>query len=201
MDIVDPQEVLSFWLGELDAQGLAARERRERWFKAEAELDAEIRSRFLSTYEALAAGRLETWLDEPRSRLSAVIVLDQLARNMFRGTPRMFEADSRALAIASKSIELGDEASLRTQERTFLYMPFMHSEALSDQERCVELFAALRDELDEPARGLVENNHHFAVLHRDIIAEWGRFPHRNAVLGRVSTAAELAFLETPGSSF
>lgn len=194
-------EVLSFWFGELDEHGLAEPSTAARWFRVDPSFDEALRERFLDVYVAIAERGSRAWLDAPRGRLAAVIVLDQFARNMFRGTSGMFAADPLARSIASDAIERGDERELRVHERVFLYMPFMHSESLADQHRCVALFAALLDELEEPAKSRIARNHHYAVLHRDIVARWGRFPHRNAILGRDSTPEELAFLQQPNSSF
>ena len=137
----------------------------------------------------------------PRGRLAYVIVLDQLSRNMFRNSARAFEGDEQALEAAERGIELGHDRALRGDERVFLYMPFQHAESLAVQERGVALYRAFRDETHGALREHLTENVSFAERHRDIIAQWGRFPHRNAVLGRESSAEERDFLEQPGSSF
>lgn len=202
MDVLPgPEEVLSFWFGPLDPGGHADLAHRQRWWAKDPELDREITERFGALHAEVAAGRRESWLSSPRGRLAYVIVLDQLSRNMFRGTPRMFSSDAQALEAAKEGIRLGEDRTLPIDLRTFFYLPLMHSESLEDQERCVALFEALRNELTGEAKEMITFNLRFAVQHRDIVARFGRFPHRNAVLGRASTEEEQAFLEQPGSSF
>ncbi len=198
---MDAESVLTFWFGELDADGLATPQAAQRWWTKDAAFDAEVRERFGTVLSALLAGQHRDWLDTPRGRLAYVIVLDQFSRNIHRGSARAFEADALALEVARAGVERGDDQALRGHERVFLYMPFMHSEALADQERCVSLFRALCDSSSGAVRATAENNLDFAIQHRDIIARWGRFPHRNDVLGRPSSDAERAFLQQPGSSF
>ena len=135
-----PEEVLSFWFGPLDPGGHADVAHRQRWWTKNPELDREITERFGGVHEAIEAGRCKDWLASPRGRLAYVIVLDQLSRNMFRGTPRMFASDARALAVAKEGIALGEDRTLPMDLRTFFYLPLMHSEALEDQEQCVALF-------------------------------------------------------------
>jgi uncharacterized protein (DUF924 family) len=196
-----PQDVLAFWIGPLDAEGLAEPQRQRRWFEKNDAFDHECRSRFEAAWHAVMAGDLESWLDTPRGRLAYVIVLDQLARNMFRGTAKQFQGDVRALATAERGVEVGQDKLLMGDERAFLYMPFMHAESLAAQERGVQLFKAFRDAASGRLRHSLDNSLDFAQRHRDIIAHWGRFPHRNNALDRTSTAAEVEFLREPGSSF
>ena len=179
--MADHEAVLGFWFG-LDPQ---------RWWTKDAAFDRDVRERFAGEHAAVLRGERDGWLATPRGRLAYVIVLDQLSRNMFRDTPRAFAADDRALDAAAGGIARGHDRDLPPGERGFLYMPYMHSELLPVQERCCELFASLGDaeQLD------------YARRHRDIVARFGRFPHRNAILGRPSTPEELAFLTQPGSSF
>ncbi|WP_338089144.1 DUF924 family protein [Nannocystis pusilla] len=139
-----------------------------------------------------ASGALDGWGAAPRGALALVILLDQFPRNMFRGTPEAFASDAKAREVANAALDAGHEHALTQEERLFLYLPLEHSEELADQERCVELMRAL----DETPMWL-----DYAVRHRDVIARFGRFPHRNAVLGRESTAEECEFLMQPGSSF
>lgn len=200
-DFGTPQDVLAFWIGPLDPEGLAEPAFARRWFEKNEAFDREVRDKFEGTWQAVMAGDAEAWLDTPRGRLAYVVVLDQLARNMFRGTARQFQGDARALATAERGIELGQDRSLIGDERSFLYMPFMHAESLAAQERGVELFTAFRDASTGRLRERLDNSLDFARQHRDIIAQWGRFPHRNNALDRTSTAAEVEFLRHPGSSF
>jgi uncharacterized protein (DUF924 family) len=171
-------EVLDFWFG---------RERKA-WFAKDAQFDAEIRSRFLPLYEQAAAGGLAGWREEPRSCLALVIVLDQFARNMFRGTARAFAADALALEAARTIVDRGWDKALTPDERTFAYLPFEHSESLEDQERSLRLFEG-------------SENFEWARKHYEVVRRFGRFPHRNATLGRESTPEEIEFLKQPGSGF
>jgi uncharacterized protein (DUF924 family) len=183
------EEVLAFWFGE----GAEYGKRHKRWFEKEARFDAEVTQRFLGLYEDLAQGR--AWLESARERLARTLVLDQFPRNMFRGTPRAFAADPLALETARLAVERSDDALLLPVERLFLYLPFEHSESLEDQERACAL--------SEPLASIAEtyDAHRYAVAHRDVIRRFGRFPHRNSILGRDSTAEELEFLKQPGSGF
>jgi len=198
---MDPERVLSFWFGELDAEGLAHPDTQRRWFTKDEAFDAALRDNFLEDHRAIVGEEREHWLVDPRGRLAYVVVLDQFSRNMFRGTPQMFATDAQALRAAKGCIEKGADRPLAVAERQFMYMPFMHSEELADQDRCIELFEALRDEQTGRCRDSVENALRFAVMHRDIVAKFGRFPHRNAILGRASTPEEAQFLEGPNSGF
>lgn len=199
--MLQPADILDFWLGSLDARGWSPPEVAQRWFIATPEFDAAIRDRFEGTWQAIRSGRRDGWLESPRDLLAYVIVLDQLGRNMFRGTPAMFAGDDLARAATLKATGAGWDQDLATAERCFLYMPLMHSERLEDQEHCVALFDALRLTADPSLAPTLSRNLEFAVRHRDIVQRWGRFPHRNATLGRPSTEEERAFLQTPGSSF
>jgi uncharacterized protein (DUF924 family) len=171
-------DVLAFWFADPS-----------RWWKKAPSFDAEIRDRFLDLHDAIKRDQREDWLDSPRGALAYVVVLDQFSRNMFRGSARMFEGDPRAVAAARRALDREFDRELSGDERMFLYMPFMHSEDLADQNRCAALFAPL------------EQGRRYAEQHREIIVRFGRFPHRNAVLGRPSTVEELEFLRQPGSSF
>ncbi len=173
-----PEAVLSFW-----------REAGpKRWFAVDPAFDAEIRERFLATHEAAAAGRLSAWEDTAEGALALVIALDQFPRNMFRGVARAFSTDGLALAATRRAIGHGFDLKMPMPERNFFYLPFEHSENLADQERCIALTDATGD-----AEALK-----WAKVHHDVIRRFGRFPHRNAALGRVSAAEEIAFLEGGG---
>jgi uncharacterized protein (DUF924 family) len=174
---VGPDTVLAFWR----AAGP------DKWFKKDDAFDAEIRTRFLATYEAAAADRL-TWDATADGALALLLVLDQFPRNMFRGSARAFAADPLARTIASRAIERGFDQVVAPSERGFFYLPFEHSEALADQERCIALNRA-RGDADAIK---------WAELHADIIRRFGRFPHRNKALGRATTPEEQAFLDGGG---
>ena len=177
-------EVLHFWFGEGAEYGKA----HKRWFEKSPAFDAEVRSRFLEVHESLA--RINDWLDNPGECLARIIVLDQFSRNMFRGTPRAFETDGLALAAARHAIASGYDRDWLRVEKIFAYLPFEHSEALADQQRACELM-----------RPLGEEQYDYALRHKAIIERFSRFPHRNAILGRASTAEEIEFLKQPGSGF
>lgn len=160
----------------------------EHWFKKDTALDDEIRRRFLSTYEAAAAGALSAWETSAEGALALLILLDQFPRNMFRGEARAFATDPLARAIAAGALVRGFDAQAPANMRTFFYLPFEHSEDMADQERALALYTA-SDDADDLK---------WAELHADIIRRFGRFPHRNAVLGRATTPDEQAFLDQGG---
>ena len=159
----------------------------EKWFGKDAAFDADFRDRFLAAHEAAASGALDSWAETADGALALMILLDQFPRNAFRGTARMFATDAKALVLADAAIGAGLDAEVEPALRAFLYLPFEHSEALADQDRALVLFRPLGADLL-----------HWAEVHHDIIVRFGRFPHRNAVLGRSSTVEELAFLESGG---
>ena len=175
-------EVLAFWFDELTPDD---------WFGGGDEVDDRIRGRFLALHEALRDGVPESWRATARGMLAAVIALDQFPRNMYRGDAQAFAADPMALALATEGIELGLDQAMSKDERKFFYLPFEHSEDPAVQARSVELFASLDD----------EDTLGYAVRHQEIIDRFGRFPHRNEVLGRESTPEEIEFLKEPDSSF
>lgn len=183
------RHILDFWFGAPDSADFG--KPREAWFKADDAFDAEIRRRFEAALDEAHAGSHDGLAATPEGALALTILLDQFPRNIYRGTPRAFAFDPQALAVARQALAAGHDQAVAPFQRTFLYLPFEHSESLADQERSVALFEALGD----------ENGLDYAVRHRDIIARFGRFPHRNAILGRESTPEELSFLEQPNSSF
>ena len=178
MSAASPADILSFWQ---DAGP-------DKWFKHNDTFDGTIRSRFLTTYEAAAGGELGAFEQSVEGALALVILLDQFPRNMFRGDARAFATDVPARAVADRAISRGFDQMTVPALRMFFYLPFMHSEAVTDQNRCVQLFAALGD--TEQSR--------YAELHRDIVTKFGRFPHRNRMLGRIPTPAEEEFLDGGG---
>lgn len=178
MTIARPEEIFLFWK---DAGP-------EKWFVANPAFDEEVRARFSDTYNAAVTGELDHWERSAYGALALVIVLDQFPRNMFRGTPKAFATDEKAKAIAVRAIEQGRDKAVDPEVHTFFYMPFMHSEALGDQERCVAL-------MNESGK---QENIKYADIHRDAIARFGRFPHRNEILGRTSTPEEIAYLQSEG---
>jgi uncharacterized protein (DUF924 family) len=195
------ERVLRFWFGTTDEDGMSAAEVAARWFGKEASFDGAIREQFGGEHAAAMRGERDRWLASARGRLAYLIVLDQMSRNMFRDTPRMFASDERALAAAMQGIDLGVDRKLAGDLRAFCYLPLMHSERIEVQQRCVDLFHSFTEESEGRVRERMAHSLGYAIAHRDIVAKWGRFPHRNALLGRESTPEEKAFLEQPGSSF
>ncbi|AXV81151.1 DUF924 family protein [Ralstonia solanacearum] len=184
-------DVLAFWFGTAPITAPRAA-----WFDKSEAFDADVRARFLPLWEALCTGNADSWMDTPLEAIARIVVLDQFPRNMFRAAPRAFASDAAALHTARIVVAAGWDAELPTRfHRMFCYLPFEHSEALAVQDESVRLFTRLRDQ-EGDADSLV-----WAHKHRDIIARFGRFPHRNAVLGRVSTPEEIVFLTQPGASF
>ncbi|SDE41502.1 DUF924 family protein [Kordiimonas lacus] len=177
-----PEDILYFWFTEA---GEGA------WWQKSKMFDDLVRRRFLPVYEVAVAGELDGWRASPRGRLAEIIVLDQFPRNMFRDTPQSFAADPLALVLSQEAVRAGADASLAPDECAFLLMPYMHSESRAVHEEAVRLFT----------RPGLENNLDFEMRHKAIIDRFGRYPHRNAILGRQSTPEELEFLKQPGSSF
>ena len=186
--------VIDFWFG-IPTDPDYGKDRKA-WFAKDVAFDAEERRRFGATIEQGLRGELEGWSDEPRSAVAQILVLDQLTRNAFRDTPRAFAGDARALAAASRMIGERSDEALPTFMRAFVYMPFEHAEGLAMQDEAVRLFTRLVAE--DPAEG---SKLDYAHRHRAVIERFGRFPHRNAILGRQSTAEEIEFLKLPGSGF
>lgn len=177
-----PASILKFWFDDIE---------HSLWFKKDDEFDQLLIERFGELHTKARQGELYAWRESALGRLAEIIVLDQFSRNMFRNSAKAFAQDPMALALAQEAIRIGDDLKLNTMERTFLYMPFMHSESLAIHEIAVELFT----------RNGIQNNLDFELKHKNIIEQFGRYPHRNAVLGRTSTAAEIEFLNQSGSTF
>lgn len=173
---VSPEDVLHYWFSERV---------RAHWFAPSAEIDTEIARRFGALHRQAAGGTLDGWAGRPRDALALMIVLDQFSRNLYRGRPEAYASDAKALGIARAAVARGFDGMLDDWEKAFLYLPFMHSERLEDQEDSVRLFSSAR--LD---------NTRYALHHRELVRRFGRFPHRNAILGRTSTPAELAYLSS-----
>ena len=186
-------EVLDFWFGREGDPEYG--QFRNEWFRKDPEFDARVTQQFADLYEEAAVGNLDGWRDDAESCLALVIVLDQFPRNMFRGDGRTHAEDDRALGASKYAVERALDRELPAFQRMFLYMPFMHSESVEDQRRSVELFERLAGE--EGAPDVVS----YAVAHRDIVEQFGRFPHRNEILGRETTPEEAVFLTKEGSSF
>jgi uncharacterized protein (DUF924 family) len=179
---ISPREVLEFWFSE---------EAKKSWFEGSDAFDAECRERLGAAAEAAMSGAMDDWSGTAQGALALLILLDQVPRNIHRGTPAAFASDRKALAIAKDAIARGFDAATPSEQRNFLYLPFMHSEDLTDQERGVALYAT----------NDVSDSLSWMKRHRDVIARFGRFPHRNETLGRTSTPEEEEFLRQPGSRF
>lgn len=180
--VAKAENIIDFWFKELNQQ---------QWFAKSDKLDEVIKQRFSSTLSAAAAGECWQWRETAHGRLAEIIVLDQFSRNIYRDTPCAFSQDAMALVLAQEAVKAGADNSLEAAEKAFLYMPYMHSESKLIHEQAMRLF-------DQPG---LENNYKFEVKHKEIIDQFGRYPHRNTILGRPSTPEEEAFLKQPGASF
>lgn len=202
----EARDVLAFWFGArpddapMDAPRVV-KEKGSLWWGGGAALDAEIRARFGALVEQAVGGGLESWSETPRGNLARVILLDQFTRNVYRGKAEAFVGDPIARRIALAAIDRGDPEALEALECVFLFMPLEHSEELALQDRCVALFAAVADRAPADVADTVRGFVGYAEKHRDIIARFGRFPHRNPILGRAHTAEEAAFLADGGPTF
>lgn len=176
------QAVIDFWFNEIKP---------EQWWIKDDEFDKQIIKRFLSIHQAASRGELSSWRETAQGRLAEVIVLDQFSRNMFRDSPESFAYDAIALVLAQEAISAGANKALTAIENSFLYMPFMHSESIDIHEKAVELYQL----------NGIANNLEFELKHKEIIERFGRYPHRNNILKRKSTSAEIEFLNQPNSSF
>jgi len=176
------QTVIDFWFDEIDPAS---------WWQKDAAFDAGIRQRFLTTLQSAASCELSAWRDQPLGRLAEIIVLDQFSRNIYRDDARAFACDAQALVLAQEAVRAEADREVYPAMRAFVYMPYMHSESALVHEQAVRLF-------DQPG---MESNLDFEYRHKAIIDRFGRYPHRNQLLGRVSTAEEQAFLQQPGSAF
>lgn len=177
------QDIINYWFSE---------EIRAKWWRKDPAFDREIRDRFEDTYRRAVAGDLAEWRKTPEGRLAEIIVLDQFPRNMYRDQPAAFANDHLARKLTREAVAVAADSALTPPQRSFLYMPLMHSEAALDHDAAVELYSSHPD---------LENNLRFELKHKAIIDRFGRYPHRNAILERVSTTEELEFLNQPGSSF
>lgn len=190
--------VLAFWFGEATDPDYGRY--RKAWFIKDAVFDQQIHQRFLADVQKGATGGYDDWKSQLSSAVALVLLLDQFPRNLYRGQPRSFATDSQALALAQDLVEDRRDRSLIPAHRFFVYLPFEHSENMQHQNRCVALMKELVEDFSDLDKGF-KSGLDYATRHRDVIERFGRFPHRNQILGRQSTPAELAFLQQPGSSF
>jgi uncharacterized protein (DUF924 family) len=197
----DWQDVHAFWFRDAAGDPARAEARSAFWFRSTPETDALVRDRFTASVEAAARGELDAWKVEPRSALARVIVLDQFPRNIWRGTAGAFAHDANAIQAAEESVAQGHLAALSPVEQGFLVMPFQHVESLERQQESVRLYRGIVEAAPASWQRVVENFLKFAELHLELIERFGRFPHRNAILGRQPTAEEEDYLAAGGESF
>ena len=193
-----PTDIIEFWLGPTPDDVESVTKASKRWYAMDSGLDTEIRNRFGPLIQAARQGALAAWEATPQGALGLVILLDQFTRNAYRGTPEAFGGDALALAVATRAVERGLDRELGHAGRAVLYHPFEHSEEPSDQVRSVALFEALAREAPPAWRAFATEFVPYAHSHRDVIARFGRFPHRNPILGRASTPEEKAYLDAGG---
>ncbi|WP_281560100.1 DUF924 family protein [Thalassomonas sp. RHCl1] len=192
----DVDEVLDFWFGEITNE-LCDEQHQAFWYQGSEALDNEVKMKFFDLYQQALAGQLSHWQQEARGSLALVILLDQLPRNMFRGTARAFASDELALQVCKAGIKSGLDRQLSLSERIFYYHPYQHSESLTEQQTSVEIFIAMLEQYPQLVHvKVIENSIHWAKEHLAIIRQFGRFPHRNKALVRESTAQELEYLES-----
>ena len=194
--MVSSNEVLDFWFGKAPLKP-----RGKLWFSGGKATDREIEQHFGAAVSAALDGGLNYWQQQPRSTLALIVLLDQFTRNLFRGSARAFEGDQAALALCQSGIESGFPDQLHVLEASFFFMPLEHSESMVMQDLCVQQFEQLLKRSDAEFRDYISGNLDYALSHRKIIHEFGRYPHRNKVLGRSSTAAESSYLHGGGATF
>ncbi len=199
MDNPEIQQVLDFWFSDSEQGSPKIDSRMERWFGGSEELDAEIADRFGGLVEQASSGELDHWAATPDGRLALIILLDQFRRNIYRGSAEAFACDLKALKLSVEGAMNADHKSLTAVQRIFFFMPLEHSESIKIQEKSVRIFNALAEGVSETLHETFLTFAHFAELHRDIIAEFGRFPHRNQFLGRSNTPEEEAYLASSDS--
>ena len=195
------KDVLDYWFSDSDLDSPTLDSRMDRWFGSSEELDKEIGDRFGKLVEQASGDELDAWAEQPEGRLALIILLDQFRRNIYRGTPECFEQDKKALKICIEGTMSGVHKQLSAEQRVFFFMPLQHAESLKIQDKSVSIYNALADSVSDTLRETFATCAQFAELHRDIVAEFGRFPHRNAVLGRANTEAEAAYLSGGAPSF
>ena len=188
-------DIHAFWFGELDETGMCVADRNPLWFASSAETDETCRSRFGHWVEQAVAGELDDFVDTDDGLIALIVLLDQFTRNIYRGTAQAFSGDTRALAIAQRTIRSGRHLRLPAIHQVFLYLPLEHSEDMDVQQECVTLFEELAGITGSEQ---IASFTRYAVAHREVIAKFGRYPHRNAILGRESSPGELAYLEKHG---
>jgi uncharacterized protein (DUF924 family) len=198
---IHPENVLDFWFGPSGSTTEIVGRQRKLWFGKSAANDLAVTEQFALTLVAATAGQLNQWADTPRGRLALLIVFDQFPHHIHRNQPQAFATDPQALALSLDALNAGEDQKLTSIERVFLYLPLEHAESIEMQELSVSLYEKLAREATTDERGLFDDFLKYARQHRDVVARFGRFPHRNAILERPSTDDELEFLKQPGSHF
>lgn len=196
----EAKKVLEFWFGSVK-DNLTVPEKSSLWYAKDSKFDSEIKMKFGDLVKKASTTKLDHWLDSPKGSLAFIILLDQFSRNLNRGSAKAFESDEIALHATQNALSRDYHQELFLIERQFLYMPLMHSEELSDQKKCVELMKELENSAEGKLKDFFQNASKYAERHYEIIKRFGRFPHRNDVLGRKSTKEEIEFLKEPMSSF
>jgi uncharacterized protein (DUF924 family) len=196
-----PDRVLAFWFGPPGSATEIAGQQRKLWFGKSPANDRAVIERFAATLAAATAGHLDHWARTPRGRLALVIVLDQFPHHIHRDQPQAFATDPQSLALSLDALAAGEDRQLAPIERVFLYLPLEHAESIELQERSVSLYEKLAHQAAADERALFDGFLDYARKHRDVVARFSRFPHRNEILGRPSTPDELEFLKQPGSHF
>ena len=199
---MDASAILEFWFGSEPLTRETYDERRQRWFRGPESFDREIRDRFQPWIELAARGEFSHWQNSARSSLALIILLDQFPRNIYRGTAKAFQYDTNALEVTHRLINSGADMELIFYERVFAYLPLEHSEDMAMQKLSVEKYTNLVESAKNESFGeVVVESQRYAQMHYDIVEKFGRFPHRNEILGRVSTADEVNYLESGGETF
>jgi len=198
-DLSKQQKIVDFWFGELFTDGLAKKKMSERWYKKDSDFDKLVRENFEKDIEMTKRGKYDGWKETPLGSLALILLSDQFTRNIYRDTEKMFSCDQIAQAVAKEAIEKGFDGELSVAQRQSIYMPFMHAESKELQEKSVGLFQKLQAEVVDHVKKYVPVK--YAKVHQEIIKKFGRFPHRNKILGRTSTSDEIEFLKGPNSGF
>ena len=201
MKLAEPENILEFWFGTNDGDGEVIKAKSWLWWGKNEMTDRSIANRFGDDLDRAIGGAIDHWALTPRGQLALIILMDQFSRNIYRGTPRAFAQDKQACILCLTGLEKGQDQVLRPVERAFFYLPLEHSESLLLQEKSVELYRVLYQWASPDLKTNFQEFLDFAIRHRDIIQRFGRFPHRNVILGRESTPEELEFLQQSGSSF
>ena len=199
--IATPEAILDYWFGAPGSAAEISQHQSKLWFGKLAEKDRDISERFTPTFHAAIAGALDHWAQMPKGRLALVIVLDQFPHHIHRDTPQAFAQDAKSLALSMAALASGEDKQLTAIERVFLYLPLEHAESLAMQDLSVAQYQQLASEAMESERTLFDNFLDYAHKHREVVLRFGRFPHRNDILGRPSSPEEIAFLKQPGSRF